>query len=289
MKKRSRKVLSDILSYEDAGVIRNSFDVVGDIAILGHPHSSQRKAQIIANAVLRRHRNVKTVLLQTSPVKGELRLRHLRYVAGEKKTVTLHKEFGCIFAVDVEKCFFSPRLSYERMRIAKMVTPGETVINMFAGVGCFSVLIAKQTKPEKVFSIDINPEALHFQQENIRLNRVYDRITPLLGDSKDIIISRLQRVADRILMPLPEKAFEYLPFALLALKSSGGWIHYYDFEHANKSEDPIKKIRLKVETALEELGLAFKVPFIRVIRSTGPNWFQLVADVKVLGKRTINH
>lgn len=285
MKKRLRKVFCNILSYENAGAICSSFDVVGDIAILKPPRDSQRNTQSIANTVLCRHRNVKTVLLQTSPVKGELRLRHLRYVAGENKTVTLHKEFGCIFAVDVEKCYFSPRLSYERMRIAKMVTPGETVINMFAGVGCFSVLIAKQTKPEKIFSIDINPEAFHFQQENIRLNRVYDRITPLQGDSKDIIISRLQRVADRVLMPLPEKAFEYLPFALLALKTSGGWIHYYGFEHANKSEDPIKKTRSKVEKALEELCVSFKVPFIRVIRSTGPNWFQLVADVRVLGTK----
>ena len=283
MKKRLRKVICNILSYENAGAICSSFDVIGDVAILRRPHDSQRNTQSIANTILCRHRNVKTVLLQTSPVKGELRLRHLRYVAGENKTVTLHKEFGCIFAVDVEKCYFSPRLSYERMRIAKMVTPGETVINMFAGVGCFSVLIAKQTKPEKIFSIDINPKAFHFQQENIRINRVYDRITPLQGDSKDIIISRLQHVADRVLMPLPEKAFEYLPFALLALKTSGGWIHYYGFEHANKSEDPIKKTRLKVEKALEELCVSFKVPFIRVIRSTGPNWFQLVADVRVLG------
>ena len=285
MRKRLRKILSNDLSAENMGEVYKSFDIIGDIAIIRHPNSSQVNAQTVANAIMSQHRNVKSVLLQTSAVKGDLRLRCLRCVAGENRTNTLHKEFGCLFAVDVEKCYFSPRLSHERMRIAKMVLTKETIINMFAGVGCFSIVIAKHAKPEKVFSIDINPAAYQFQLENIRLNRVYDKITPLQGDSKKIIINRLQHVADRVLMPLPEKAFEYLPLALLALKPSGGWIHHYSFEHAKKNESPTKKIKVKVEKALKTLGATFKVPFIRVIRSTGPNWYQLVADVRVTRKK----
>jgi tRNA (guanine37-N1)-methyltransferase len=276
-------LFNDISAY-NLGEVYKSFDIVGDIAIIRHPYGSPVNAQTVANAIMNQHRNVKSVLLQTSAVKGDLRLRCLRCVAGENRTNTLHKEFGCLFAVDAEKCYFSPRLSYERMRIAKMVLTKETIINMFAGVGCFSIVIAKHAKPEKVFSIDINPAAYQFQLENIRLNRVYDKITPLLGDSKKIIINRLQHVADRVLMPLPEKAFEYLPLAFLALKLSGGWIHQYSFEHAKKNESPTKKIKVKVEKALKALGATFEVPFIRVIRSTGPNWYQLVADVRVTRK-----
>ncbi len=276
-------MLYNDLSAENMCEIYKSFDIIGDIAIIKHHSSSQVNTQTVANAIMRKHRNVKSVLLQTSPVKGDLRLRNLRCVAGENKTKTIHKEFGCLFAVDVEKCYFSPRLSHERMRIAKMVLPKETIINMFAGVGCFSIVIAKHAKPERVFSIDINPMTYQFQIENIRLNRVYDKITPLRGDSKNIIINRLQHIADRVLMPLPEKAFEYLPLALLALKPSGGWIHHYSFEHAKRNESPTKKIRIKVNKALETLGATFEVPLIRVIRSTGPNWFQLVADVRVIG------
>ncbi len=240
-------------------------------------------AKIVANAIMSRHKNVKTVLLQSSPVTGNLRLRRLTYIAGENKTSTIHREFNCLFAVELEKCYFSPRLSYERMRVAKMVEPNETVINMFAGVGCFSIVIAKQAKPAKVFSIDINPTAFQFQQKNIRLNRVYNKIIPSLGDSKKIINNRLRRKADRVLMPLPEKAFEYLPCALFALKVSGGWIHYYSLVHSKKNESPTERIKSKLEKALESLGVVFEVPLIRVVRSTGPNWFQLVADVRVMG------
>ena len=282
MRKRLRKNLSNILSPEEINKVYNSFDVVGDIAIIRLPSTSQVNAQTAANVIMNRHRNVKTVLLQASPVAGELRLRRLTYVAGANKTSTVHRESGCFFAVDLEKCYFSPRLSHERMRIAKLVETKETVVNMFAGVGCFSVIIAKHANPEKVFSIDVNPAAVQFMHENIRLNRVYDKVTPLLGDSKEIIYNRLQRVANRVLMPLPEKALEYLSCALSALKTSGGWIHYYGLEHAKKTESPTEKIKLKVEAALGALGVDFEVPFVRVVRSTGPNWYQLVADLHIM-------
>ncbi len=265
------------------GNVYNSFDIIGDIAIIKALSSSPVDPQAAAKAVMSVHRNVKTVLLQASPVTGELRLRSLTHVAGENKTRTVHRESGCIFAVDVAETYFSPRLSHERMRIAKLVAPDETVVNMFAGVGCFSIIIAKHSGAEKVFSIDLNPAAVQFMQENIRLNRVYDKVTPLLGDAKDIINRKLQRVADRVLMPLPEKAIEYLPAAVSALKPSGGWIHLYDFEHAAKTENPAEKAKLKVAGTLDGLGVPFEMPFVRVVRSTGPNWYQLAADVHVLG------
>jgi tRNA (guanine37-N1)-methyltransferase len=282
LKKRLRETLSTVLSSEDLRTVYSSFDVVGDIAIFRLPRASSANAQSIAKAIMGVHRNVKTVLLQASSVAGDFRLRRLTYVAGENKTTTVHREFGCLFAVDVAKCYFSPRLSYERMRIAKLVEKGETLVNMFAGVGCFSIITAKHSGAAKVFSIDLNPAAIQLMKENIRLNRVYDIVTPLLGDSKDIINRRLQHVADRVLMPLPEKAIEYLPCAVSALKKSVGWIHYYGFEHAAKTESPCEKAKQKVAKVLEALGVGFETPLVRVVRSTGPNWFQLVADVRIM-------
>jgi len=276
------KTLSGVLSSEDLCKVYNSFDVIGDIAIIRLPSTSQAKAIIVAKAIMSRHRNVKTVLLQASPVSGDLRLRRLAHVAGANKTSTVHREFSCSFSVDVAKCYFSPRLSHERMRIAKKVEPYETVVNMFAGVGCFSIMIAKHANPAQVFSIDVNPAAIQFMQENIRLNRVYGKVAPLLGDSKAIIVNQLPHVADRVLMPLPEKALEYLPYASFALKASGGWIHYYGLEHAKKTESPAEKVKLKVSETLAALDMDFEVPFVRVVRSTGPNWFQLAADVHVM-------
>lgn len=278
LRKRLRKTFAKLFPADSASIY-NAFDIIGDIAIIKLPQSSMAKAEDVAEAIMERHRNVKTVFAQTSGVTGDFRLRSLRHVAGENRTVTVHRESGCCFAVDVASCYFSPRLMHERLRIARMVQPGEVVVNMFAGVGCFSIIIAKHSQAAKVFSIDANPVAVEFMEENIRRNRVYGRVVPLLGDAKAIIETRLQRCADRVLMPLPERAFAYLPSAVSALKTSGGWIHVYAFEHALKTEDAAEKVRQKVTETLGASGANFEDSHVRIVRSTGPNWFQLVADV----------
>jgi tRNA (guanine37-N1)-methyltransferase len=280
LKRNLRVVLSEVLSQEELAYICNSYDIVGDIAIIRVTEASKKHLSAIAEAIISVHRNVKTVLAQTSPVHGDFRLRKLEHIAGEEKTVTVHKESGCLFSVDVEKCYFSPRLLCERMRIAKQVRNGEVVINMFAGVGCFSIVMAKHSNAEKVYSIDVNPIAVQFMQENVRLNRVYGKVIPVLGDARDVVEERLRHSADRVLMPLPERAFEYLPHALLALKMGGGSIHYHDFVHAKKTENPIGKIRLKLVQELESLGVRFDIPSGRVVRTTGPNWYQIALDIK---------
>lgn len=267
-------------SLQGLANVCSSYDIVGDIAImrLSEPSMDSRK---VGEAILAVHKNVRTVLVQTGAVCGDFRLRELKYVAGENKTVTVHREFGCLFSVDVERCYFSPRLSFERRRIARQVGNGEVVVNMFAGVGCFSILVAKCSDAERVYSIDVNPEAVRYIRENVRVNRVYGRVVPVFGDAKDVVEKKLCRVADRVLMPLPEKAFQYLPTALLALKKSRGWIHYYDFEYAKRYEDASEKVKVQVAGKLESLGVSFEVPFGRVVRTTGPNWHQVVLDIEV--------
>ncbi|MEM3730788.1 MAG: class I SAM-dependent methyltransferase family protein [Candidatus Bathyarchaeia archaeon] len=281
MPKRLKEALLKFLSPDEAAHVYNSYDVVGDIAILRLTEKSEKQGNIIAKTVMDIHKNVKTVLAQTSPVHGEFRLRKLKYIAGENKTVTVHRESGCLFSVDVEKCYFSPRLFYERLRIARLVKAGEVVVNMFAGVGCFSIIIAKHSQASKVYSIDINPVAIQFMEKNVRLNRVFGRVIPLFGDAKEVVKEKLCGKADRVLMPLPEKAYEYLPYAVLAIKKPEGQIHYYEFEHAKKGEDPISKVKEKAIKRLSHLGVAFEIPFGRVVRTTGPNWHQVVLDIHI--------
>ncbi|MGQ9550947.1 MAG: class I SAM-dependent methyltransferase [Candidatus Bathycorpusculaceae bacterium] len=281
MGKRLGKTLSESLPNGDLAKIYSSYDIVGSIAIIRLTEASERYSQTIAEAVMRVHKNVKTVLAQVGPVEGGFRLRRLEYVAGENRAKSLHRESKCLFAVDLAKCYFSPRLSYERMRIAKLTAKDEVVVNMFAGVGCFSIITAKHSEAARVYSIDINPAAFQLMQENVRLNRVYGRVIPIFGDAKEVVERSLCRAADRVLMPLPEKAFEYLPTALLALKETGGYLHYYDFVYAKKTMDPLEEIKLKVAGRISSLNVIFEIPFSRIVRTTGPNWHQVVLDIHV--------
>jgi tRNA (guanine37-N1)-methyltransferase len=281
VRKRLKEKLSATLPHEELGHLFNAFDLVGDIAIIKTTNHNAQNGEAIGKQIMSIHRRVKSVFEQTSPITGEHRVRELNLLAGENQTVTKHKEAGCIFSVDVDKCYFSPRLSGERKRIASQVKSGETVVNMFSGVGCFSVIIAKTQPETHVYSIDVNPVAFHYMQENVRVNRHFGKVFPLLGDSKDIVETKLRGVADRVLMPLPELALQYLPTAVSALKTSGGWIHYYDFQHAYENQDPVKQTKQKVAEKLDSLGVGYVFAFGRVVRSTGPNWYQTVLDIQV--------
>lgn len=283
LRKRLKNALSNTLSTSELAHVYSSYDIVGDIAIIRLTDPLRKQKEVIAKTIMDIHKNVRTVLAQTGPIVGDLRLRRLEHVAGENKTTTFHKESGCIFHVDVKDCYFSPRLFYERMRIARQVKSGEVVVNMFAGVGCFSIIIAKHSDVANVYSIDINPVAVNYMHENIRLNRVYEKVVPLLGDAKEIIKKHLRYVANRVLMPLPEKALEYLPYALLTLKECGGWVHYYDFEHAAKNENAVEKVERKVAERLEDLSVDYDLLFGRIVRATGPRWYQVALDIKIDG------
>jgi len=164
------------------------------------------------------------------------------------------------------------------MRISQQVQTGEVIVNMFSGVGCYSIIIAKHSAAQKIYSVDINPTAVQYMQENVKLNKVRERVVPIEGDGKNVIEERLQNIADRVLMPLPKKACEYLGYAVRTLKPAGGWIHYYDFEHADKGESPDEKAKARVVERLRDFGVDFDLSFGRIVRTTGPHWYQVALD-----------
>ena len=281
MKGDLRALLKEQLKPEELALVCKSYDVIGDVAVIRIPEQLIAHADAIGQALMTQHKNVKAVWQQSGPVSGDFRLRKLRLIAGERKTEAVYKEHGCVFKVDVEKCYFSPRLGFERKRIARLVSNNEVIVNMFAGVGCYSIVICKHSDAAKIHSIDVNPAAVRYMRENILLNKMVDKVLPLRGDARETIRSKLRNRADRVLMPLPEKAINYIDAALSAVKSEGGWIHYYAFEHARKDESPIKKAKAKIVKALKPHNVTFEFPLGRVVRQTGPNWYQIAIDIRV--------
>ncbi|MCK4477275.1 class I SAM-dependent methyltransferase family protein [Candidatus Bathyarchaeota archaeon] len=281
MKGNLKAILRGKLSPEELALVYKSYDIIGDIAIIQVPDKLLPLNETIAEALMRQHKHVKAVWRQSSPVFGDFRLRKLEWIAGKKKTETVYKEHGCLLKVDVGKCYFSPRLGFERMRIANLVRDNEVVVNMFAGVGCYSVIIARHSKAAKIYSIDINPVAVKYMRENVLLNKMVNTVIPIEGDAGTTIEEMLKNIADRILMPLPEKAYKYIDSAFLAVKLQGGWIHYYSFEHAKKEENPIEKAKTQVGEKLKQQNVNFELPFGRIVRQTGPNWYQIAIDIQV--------
>lgn len=274
-----KEVLQSVLSPEETAQVYSAFDQIGSIVIIKIPDALIHKKGVIAQAILDNIKTAKSVFAQVSAVQGDFRVRDLEYLAGDNITITEYKEHGCRFKVDVAKAYFSPRLSTERQRIAEMVQDGETIVNMFAGVGTYSIVIARANKTCRIYSIDSNSAAAELCEINARLNKVSDRVESICGDAAKVIKDRLAGTADRVLMPLPERAREFVDDAVIALKPDGGIVHY--FAHV-KAENK----KASQAAGLAEASEAFSkhdhdLKEVRVVREVGPRLYQIVADVSV--------
>lgn len=272
-----RKVLTD----EEMSIIPRSYDMIGDICILQLPEKLQDRRRIIGEAFLESMKNVRIVLNKTEPLSGEYRIGEYEVLAGEGGTETIHREHGCVFKVDISKVFFTPRLSAERARVASLVKPGEVVCDLFAGIGPFSIIIAKKNPSVRVYACDINPDAYQYLVENIRLNKVEDRVKTHLGDARELSERELREVGDRIIMNLPMSSEMYLDAARNALKKDGGIVHLHVF--LEKGVDADEKYA-GIEDSLRKLDCETRLISSRRIREVAPFKYHWGFDIEVKAK-----
>jgi tRNA (guanine37-N1)-methyltransferase len=212
-----------------------SYDIIGSIAII--KGKSHEEAMYLARFLITR-KNIKTVYLDTG-INGEFRTRNLTLLYGDPVYRTLYQENGIRMNVDVSRAYFSPRLASERLRIAKEVMDGETIVDMFAGIGPFSLLIAKNRKC-KIIAIDKNPDAIELLNENIKLNRITGNIEAITGDS-GTVVSEYSGI-DRVIMNLPHDSIRFLSIAAGAT-APGGLINYYEICDLDTLESRMEEFR----------------------------------------------
>jgi tRNA (guanine37-N1)-methyltransferase len=276
-----KSILKEVLTPEETSKICSAYDIIGEIIVIKIPESLNPKRQIIAEKLLEHVKPAKSVFAQISAVHGEYRTRGLEYLAGINNPVTEYKENGCRFKVDVVKTYFSPRLSTERYRITKLIKDNEIITNMFGGIGTYSILIAKKNMTSKVYNIDLNPEANRLSIINAKLNNVQTRVLPICGDAREIINDHLKCMSTRVLMPLPEKAKEFIDSAVLALKGNKGIIHYFAHVKAHTKKLALENGSMDAKQAFSKYE--HKITGMRVVREVGPRVYQVVTDVCITG------
>jgi tRNA (guanine37-N1)-methyltransferase len=171
--KRVPKTYRELLDLppEMMELLPRAYDVVGKVIVLKIPQELSAHRAIIGEALLRTRPEALSVAWDRG-VKGEDRIRDLEVIAGQATLETVHIENGLRFSVDPSRVYYSPRLATERSRIAGLVKKGEVVVDLFAGVGPFSITIAKRAQPSTVYAVDINPAAIEFMKRNLKLNHV---------------------------------------------------------------------------------------------------------------------
>ncbi len=270
-----RGILKNKLSQKELPLVRRSFDLLGNIAIIEIPDELKKKRKVIANALIKTHPTIKTVFMKTGPTSGDFRTRPLEFVAGEKNYIAHYRESGCIFEFDVSKVFFSPRLSFERSRITSLVKKKENILALFAGVGPFPIIIAKHKPDTEITAVELNPDAAKFLRRNARLNKV--KINIIEGDVAKVLPGKFRHI-DRAVMPLPFKAHSFLEYVIPTMKK-GGTIHLYGFGNV---ETPFKELENIAKSECEKQQRKYKKVFCRIVKPYSPSTVEVVLDFKVI-------
>lgn len=280
MRKRAvLEALGQIFQGEELKRALTGVDMIGDLAVIKIPQGWEDRKYEIGEILLTRLNNINGVFRQTTPTSRGEKVRGIEWLAGKKGTVTTYREHGCTFRVDIATVYFSPRLSYERLRVARLAKKGEVVVNMFAGIGTFSIVMAKIAGSHRVYSIDKNPESFNYMLENVARNGMNGTVIPIIGDAKEAVAD-LVGLADRVLMPLPELAYEYLPYGLSCIKTRG-WIHIYIHQPADTRSLAVKDSVVETRRRIEGKERVYNISG-RVVRSVGRRLYQVVVDAQVV-------
>lgn len=276
-----RAELRDKLPEDLLNGVPRSFDIIGSkqkaVAIIEIPENLEQSEEIIAEAIMRVHGNVASVLAKESERTGTYRTRELRLVAGDEETEVVHKEGGCLFKLDPRTVYFSPRESTERERITNAVKEGEEILVMFSGIGPLPICIAKRHGSVRATAVELNPVAHNYCVENIHLNRVGDRVEAIKGDVCEVC-PNLDEKYDRIVMPLPKGAYRFLDVAMPLLKDRGV-LHFYHWAPETNLFTASEKL---VAEAAEDAGRRAEVVDRVRVSQYSPRYWKVRLDARIV-------
>lgn len=235
-------------------MVNATFDLLGNIILIKFPRNvKEKEKKQFAKRILKEHKSSKTVLEKIQGFKGRLRKQKTCWILGEKTKEVLYKENNCVFRFNVDSTYFSPRLSNERKEIANKIKKNDEVLVMFAGVSPYSIVIAKNSKAKKVYSVEINKEASKYAKMNVELNKLKERVEIVQGDVKNFA-KKSKKKFDVIIMPRPQLKESFLKEAL-RLSKKGTRIFYYDFTLISEKKKILEKIKSEAKKSKKKIKI----------------------------------
>lgn len=258
--------------------VLRAYEVLGNIAIVKFSREVKEKdKKQFADKILNENKSVKTILEKVGKVKGRLRKIQTKYLAGENTKEALYRENNCVFRFNVDKTYFSARLSNERKEIASYIKKGDIVLVMFAGIAPLPIVIAKNSQAKRVYSNEINREANKYAQLNIELNKLKERVELVQGDIKKVAIKLKGIKFNVIAMPRPQLKDSFLKEAF-SLSKKGTRVYYYDF----CKEEEIDSIVEKVKQEAKKYKKRIKIIRVKKAGDIAPRRYRVRVDFVVL-------
>jgi tRNA wybutosine-synthesizing protein 2 len=271
---KMKKILQTVLSKKELELLPEKWEKIGQVGII----KLDKKLIKYSGLIGKTYSDVlqcKSILNDTAGIIGEYRQPQVSLIFGDKNTETIHKENDIKYKIDPQKIMFSSGNMNERSRMANISNKKEIVVDLFAGIGYFSLPIAVYSRPKKIYALEKNPIAFDFLKQNISLNRVNDIVEPMLGDNREIAP---KNIANRVIMGYFGNTIEFLETAINSLKDSVGIIHYHDKfsqkDIPDKAFDQVRKIALNLNRKAELLK-------INKVKSFAPGINHYVLDLAI--------
>ena len=272
-----KKFLLKTMNKKLINNLPDKWEKVGDVVTIKLPAELKKYSKQIGKTyaeVL----DCKAVLNDIGGISGTYRKPNVEIIYGTKETETVHKENGVRYKLDPQAIMFSSGNMDERIRMATISNEKETVVDLFSGIGYFTLPIAVYSKPKKIFACEINPVAYDYLCENITLNDVTTIVEPLLGDNRK---TSSKNVADRVIIGYFEKTHQFLPVAINCLKNGVGIIHYHEVCPDELIPGrPLKNVR----GAVGKLNRVVELLNYKHVKSYAPGVSHVVLDLKVNSK-----
>ncbi|MBN2110330.1 MAG: class I SAM-dependent methyltransferase family protein [Methanosarcinaceae archaeon] len=269
-RKRSLKErLYGLIPGEDMVFVPSGWQILGNIIVVSIDARIEDHKYLIADKLLEMHPSCSTVVRDLG-IRGRFRIPERELLAGTS-TETIHKENKCLFKLDVTKVMFSKGNLYEK-KLMSSIGSDEVIVDMFAGIGYFSIPIAVHAAARRIISIEINPESFRYLRENISLNKVENIIEPKNGDCAKLTP---ENIADRVMMGYVGTTHHYLEYGIKAIKKEGGMLHYHETTpEPLVFERPVSRI---MEAALREKRQV-QIRSCRRVKKYSPGVWHLVVD-----------
>jgi len=277
-KDKLKEKLKGFLTEEELSILPRGFQTVGKVIILKLNPILIEKREIIGKTYLKLFPKIRSIYINLGKVVGTFRdPKGIEFIAGEDNPIVEHKEHRIIYRFDITKIMFSKGNIYERKYLATLIKGGEIIVDMFAGIGYFSLPIAKHASPEKIYSIEINPVAYKFLVENIKINHLEEKIIPILGDSKKEVLnlSKSGIRADRIIMGVFPAPRDFIREALSLAKDKGSIFHY----EGVVSKEDFRSLFEEFHNEAKKMDFKSELKAKRYVKSYGPNLYHVVLDI----------
>ena len=253
--------------------IPNKWEKIGDVLIIILPKELE-KYKLIISEKYAEILNCKSVLRNIGGIIGELREPKVQYIYGDKDTVTIHMENGIRYKLDPQKVMFSSGNMDERIRMSSISNKSETVVDLFAGIGYFTLPMAVYSKPNLIYACEKNRIAYNYLCENVVLNNVVDKVHTLFGDNRNVAPVN---IADRVIMGYIGDTSKFLKTALLCLKDCRGVIHFH--EKYPEKYVPDKPL-MEIQKIADEFDRSAKFINSKKVKSYAPGIGHFVFDIR---------